>query len=257
MSSKAETSDRPPSYAEATSRDKTDDILGPVILILAGQAIYAENASTAPLYHLDRGIESLSRATTKVTFERVERIVRTNAQNEPSLRYHRRHVFDLEQTWSLYNLDPMYPVPSNCPRFFARAVSKRALGPVGLKKAFLRSSYKALPVDVDGERDRYGALVFVKDASPLFELCKKGGQWQWTDKDGNAVAIEDQGENTHRLIVTAPLQRESVDSMVALWCCRLWKESAKRLGDPAGGLQGCEFIIHLKERVILILRSQT
>ncbi|KAI4859294.1 hypothetical protein F4820DRAFT_467160 [Hypoxylon rubiginosum] len=235
----AETPDLPPSYSEAASAspDPANETLEPIILVLAGQTIHAETASTAPLYHLDRGIESLSRATFKVTLERVERAVRTSPENEPSLRDYRRHVYTLEQTWTT----PLYTLPSSCPRFFARAVSRRALGHVGLKKAgLLRSAVKALPVDVAGRGNELGVPGFVRDARPLFELRRKDGRWEWAGRDGGAVAVEDDGEGTHRLIVTAPLLRETLDALVALWCCRLWESSAERAEDLPQGMDGGE-----------------
>ncbi|KAI3330010.1 hypothetical protein F4824DRAFT_505557 [Ustulina deusta] len=235
MSTQIETADRPPSYTEAAAAapGPTDDILQPMILVLAGQTIHAETASSAPLYRLDRGIASLSHATSKVLLERVERAVRTSPDNEPSLRDHRRHVFTLERSWTVYNA-----LPSGCPRFFARAVSKQALGHVGLKKARLRSAFTALPLDVAGKGNKLGLPGFITDAQPLFELRKRDGRWEWADKDGNAIAVEDEGNDTHRLTVTAPLPRVTVDALVALWCCQLWEYSAEHAEDLQQGMDG-------------------
>ncbi|KAI0965834.1 hypothetical protein F4678DRAFT_451392 [Xylaria arbuscula] len=232
MQSEIETTDRPPSYAEAAPAiGPADDVTQPTILVLVGQTIHAETASRAPLYHLDRGIASLSRLTSKVTFERVDRTVRMSTDNEPSLRDHRRHVFTLERSWTVYN-----KLPSTCPRFFGRAVSTRALGHVGLKKSRLPSAFTALPVDVAGRVKEHGLPTFVKDSQPLFELHKKDGRWEWTDKDGNAVAVEDEGEDMHRLIMTAPLPRVAMDALVALWCCRLWEYSAENSEEAQHGM---------------------
>ncbi|KAI0115744.1 hypothetical protein GGR51DRAFT_501952 [Nemania sp. FL0031] len=231
-------SDRPPSYAEAaTASGPVDDVMQPTILVLAGQTIHAETASSAPLYHLDRGIASLSRATAKVTLERVERVervVRTSSDNSPSLRDHRRHIFTLERSWTVYN-----SLPSNCPPFFARAASKRALGHFGLKKARLRSSaFTALPLDIAGKGNKLGLPGFASDARPLFEVRRKDGRWEWADREGNAVAVEDEGEDTHRMIVTAPLSRSTLDALVALWCCRLWEYSADHTEEVQQGMDG-------------------
>ncbi|KAI1122985.1 hypothetical protein F5Y10DRAFT_286627 [Nemania abortiva] len=230
-----EVADRPPSYTEVTAvaTGPTDDVVQPMILVLAGQTIHAETASSAPLYHLNRGIASLPRATLKVSLERVERAVRTSPDNGPSLRDYRRHVFTLERSWTVYDA-----LPSNCPRFFARAVSKRALGHVGLKKARLRSAFTALLIDVTGRGNKLGLPGFANDAQPVFEVRRKDGRWEWEDKDGNAVAVEDEGDVTHRLIVTAPLPRVTVDALVALWCCRLWECSAQHADDLQQGMDG-------------------
>ncbi|KAI1270306.1 hypothetical protein F5Y18DRAFT_9711 [Xylariaceae sp. FL1019] len=217
-----ESSSGPPSYAEAPAHGPTpDDVIPPTILVLAGQTIHAESASSIPLYHLDRGITSLSRATTKVTFERVEHAVRTSVDNEPSLRDRRRHVFTLERSWTVYD-----KMPSTSPKFFARAVSRRVLGHVGLKKSRLRSAFTAYPVDTAGSVENGGLAAFVKDAEPVFKLAKRNSRWEWNDRGDGAIAFEDEGDDTHRLIVTASMPRVEVDALVALWCCRLWEFSA-------------------------------
>ena len=160
-----ETADCPPCYAE--------DVIQPTTLVLAGQIIHAESAASESLYHLDRGIASLTTATSKVTLERVERTMRTSSDNEPSLRDRRRHVFTLEHPSAIYNT-----LPSNCPQFYARASTKRALGHVGLKKVRLRSGFRALPIDVTGKGNSYGVPGFIKDAQPLFELRKRDCRWE-------------------------------------------------------------------------------
>ncbi|KAI0428956.1 hypothetical protein F5Y09DRAFT_343165 [Xylaria sp. FL1042] len=210
MPTPIETTDRPPPYTETVASSSTDDVIQPTILVLAGQTIHAETASCAPLYHHDRGIASLSRATSKVTLERVERSVRTSIDNEPSLRDRRRYVFTLERSWTVYNTLP--PI-----------------------KARLRSMFTALPVDIAGRDNKLGLPGFTKDAQPLFELRRRDGRWEWADKDGNAVAVEDESDDIHRLIVTATLPRMTVDALVALWCCRLWEYSA---GNAKGARQG-------------------
>ncbi|KAI1819439.1 hypothetical protein F4861DRAFT_546830 [Xylaria intraflava] len=253
MSTELETVDGLPSYTEAaaigpTTGSVNDDLIQPTILLLAGQTIHAQTTSSAPLYHLDRGIASLSRATSKVTLERVESTVRTNSDNEPSLRDRRRHIFTLEHSWTVYN-----SLPSNCPRFFARAASKRALGHVGLKKARLRSAFTALPLDVAGTDNKLGLPGFDKDAQPLFELHKSDGRWEWADKDGSAIAVEYDADDTHRLIVTAPLPRVTMDALVALWCCRLWEYSAEHTEEPEHGMDGSELPLSREKGLLKVL----
>ncbi|KAI0818349.1 hypothetical protein GGR55DRAFT_71666 [Xylaria sp. FL0064] len=223
-----ETTHRPPSYTEAALPDSSDDLVQPTILVLAGQSIHPETALCAPLYHLDRGIASLSRMTFKVLLERVEHTVRTSVDNEPSIRNRRRHVFTLERSWTVYNT-----LPSNCPQFFARAVSKRAIGHIALKKARLRSAFAALPVDVAGRDNKLGLPGFINDAQPFFELRRRDGRWEWVGKDSNAVAIEDESDDMHRLLITATLPRVMVDALVALWCCRLWGVFCRAHGERA------------------------
>ena len=105
----------------------------------------------------------------------------------------------------------------------------------------LRSSFRALPIDVTGKGNSYGVSGFIKDAQPLFELRKRDCRWEWEDNNGNAVAVEDEGEDTHRLIVTAPLLRETIDALVALWCLRLWEYSAEHVEHVHKEMNGSEF----------------
>lgn len=68
---------------------------------------------------------------------------------------------------------------------------------------------------------------FVADATPVLQADHRQRACKWTDGDGQDVAMEydsDQGQG-HRLVVTASLRRETLDALVALWCCRLWEHS--------------------------------
>ncbi|KAH9907286.1 hypothetical protein F4778DRAFT_777719 [Xylariomycetidae sp. FL2044] len=53
------------------------------------------------------------------------------------------------------------------------------------------------------------------------------GRYEWHDFNGRTVALEDGADGQDRLVVTAALERETVDALVGLWCLRLWHDSAK------------------------------
>jgi hypothetical protein len=79
---------------------------------------------------------------------------------------------------------------------------------------------------------------FVKDAKPLFEISFKNNIYEWTDGDGNTVAVEDEGDDQHRLIVSVSLLRETLDALVALWCCRVWQYNADHREKIDEGMEG-------------------
>jgi hypothetical protein len=235
LMSRQTASELPPSYEDAASKD-SEAILQPTIHVLAGQSIHAESASAAPLYKLNRGIATLSHATSEVEFERVDRTVRTDANDEPSIRPRTRHIYDLCRVNGIFGT--ANTLPSNSPQFMIKAMTKKTLGNLALKKSMLRSHWKALPVDVSGKSSDYNLPAFVKDGKAMFELRQKGGRYEWTDANGNPIAFEDEGEGQHRLVVTASLHRETMDALVALWCCRLWQYSAEHQEPLYEGLDG-------------------
>jgi hypothetical protein len=237
MSAVEEPLDHPPSYDDCANHNAANILLQPTIHILAGQSIHAESASSAPLYKLNRGIATLSHATTEVEFERVEMTVRTDANDAPSVKQHTRNIYLLR------HIPPSFIFSELAlPAFFIEALSRKALGSMGLKRSRLRrTSWKVLPVDVSGRSSKWNVPSFVKDAEPLFEIRLKGGRYEWSDGGGNPIAVEDEGEGQHRLVVTAALRRETVDALVALWCCRLWQYSAEHQDPIYTGVDGGEF----------------
>jgi len=187
----------------------------PVILVLGGQSIHAESDPTAHLYEVNRGIASLGPATSKVEFARMERSARTANQRS-------RHIYNLHHTPGPLRI----PSTRNAEYFIeAVAAPARRLGHLGLKTApVLGEHWTALPVDMKGWTELQRP-PFVADAAPIFEAYHRQGVCKWIDGDGHDVAKEYDSDQGHRLLVTASLQRETLDALVALWCCRLWQQS--------------------------------
>lgn len=226
----------PPSY------DEVIDICEPTILILAGQSIHAESADSAPLYQLNRGIATLTHATQNVEFQRVQYIVKTRSSGEPAVKPRQRHVYNLKHKHQVPGgLDSW---PSESPNYYIESVSSttREAGTLGLKKSRFpgRKQWRVLAVDLSGQHSKndFGLPTFVKDAKPVFEINHKKAGYEWTDGEGKAVAVEDEGDDTHRLIVTASLPRKTLDALVALWCCRMWQYSADNTERIHQGMQG-------------------
>lgn len=225
----------PPPYSSST--DGSDDVLEPTILVLCGQSVHAMSAGTAPLYQLDRGVAVLSRMTRKVEFSRVERAVKTNADGEPSVKPYVRHIYDLRYL-KYAGPGSLEAMPSSSPQSSVTAVSRRTIGSAGLKKSRFQSQWKALPITTASKTSNYGQPTFTKDGKALFQIRKKNDRYEWTDGDDNSIAVEDEGEDQHRLIISASLQRKNMDLLVALWCCRLWQYSAEHKEHIPTGIEG-------------------
>ena len=243
MTADIDAHDQPPAYDDGASND-VNALVPPTIHVLAGQSIRAESAHGAPLYQLDRGIATLSYATSEVEFMRVDRLVMQDANDEPTIKPRTRHIYDIKHIKGVYGT--LSSLESKSPPIFIQATSKKnSVGHLGLKKSHMRSHWKVLPVDVSGKSSKYGQPAFFKDAKPVFELRHKRGRYEWVDPEGNAIAVEDEGEDQYRFVVTATLRREVLDALVALWCCRLWQYSAEHQEPLFTGMDGGKEIIIL------------
>lgn len=223
---------KPPSY---------DDLdFQPTILVLAGQSIHAESADTETLYKMNRGISSLTHATQQVDFEGVERAVRTTVNDEPTIKTRDRLIYILRHQKSTPG--GLEPLPSDSPPYYIEAVSSRTrpVGNLGLKRSRFRKHWKVLPVDISGKNSKWKLPQFLKDSGPMFEIKYNKDRYEWMDRGGKAVAIEDELDNQHRLIITASLPRQVVDVLVAMWCCRMWEYSAEHTKRVEEGMEGGE-----------------
>lgn len=231
--------DRPPLY------DAVVDVCQPTILILAGQSIHAESADSAPLYQLNRGIASLTHATENVEFQRVQYSVKTTSGGEPAVKPRDRHIYNLKHKHRVPGGRDSWP--SESPSFYIESVSSstKEAGTLGLKRSRFpgRKQWRVLRVDRSGKNSKngYGLPTFFKDAEPVFEINLTKTGYEWTDGEGKAVAIEDDGEDMHRLIVTASLPRKTLDALVALWCCRMWQYSADNTESVYPSMQVCKY----------------
>ena len=216
--------DDPPPYEDPQPED-ADKLVPPTIHILYRQAIHPESPDADPIYELTRGVAHLTHATSEVELRRVDRAVRTDAAGQATVTQRRRHIYDLRLQKGIHGT--LSTLPSDSPPFFVEPMSRRELGAFALDKSRLRSQWKACPMDLSGKSSKYNRPAFLKGGKHLFEVRRKDGRYEWADAEGRAIAVEDQGEEQHRLLVTASLRRDVVDALVALWCCRLWQYSAE------------------------------
>ncbi|CAK7231863.1 hypothetical protein SBRCBS47491_008073 [Sporothrix bragantina] len=245
----------------SAARFGPDDILPPIVLVLDGQAIYSANAAaassssdaTAPnittanphLYEVNRGITSQTAATAVIEFSRMEPRSKTPVPRS-------RHIYNLHHppptmmraSGSVYPYDGCFIVPAAAPtrKRGPLGLRRRGLARVGPVSASMADHWTAQPVDLHGWAE-LGHPPFVADAPALWDVKQvSGGAVKWMDSMGKDVAMEfdseeaepgagagaggDRGKNgLPRLIVTASLRREDMDTLVALWCCRLWEKA--------------------------------
>ncbi|KAK3935256.1 hypothetical protein QBC46DRAFT_54906 [Diplogelasinospora grovesii] len=228
MSSDAEWApESPPSYNRYP--DDANDTWQPTIFVLNKKSIHAESADSPPLYKLSVGCSEfgLTQAVTsqvELELKRLERTALTSkTTGETTISTRQRHIYNLNQIKDACGgLDtPLY--------FIQATTSEFTLGDIGLKKLsslYLRG-WKALPVEVSGN-----LRPSFKDGSPLFNISQRGDdgrRYEWADAVGKPIAVQEvEGEDQHRLVVTVTLQRELMDALIALWCCRVWQSSFER-----------------------------
>ncbi|RYP12851.1 hypothetical protein DL767_011076 [Monosporascus sp. MG133] len=214
-----QTHDEPPPY-ERGDVEVSDEIVQPVILVLAGQSIHAESPESAPLYEVNRGVSSLSYVDTTVEFSRVEHNVRTGPDGTPLIKQRSRHIYNLvhvkdAMSWKAAGL------------FHLQSVSRRTMGNFGLKRSSrLRKGDFKVARMISRKNDSNGPS-FEDGGQHLFEVKRKGSRCHWTNSTGSPIAIEDVNNSQHVLVITAPLSREQADVLVATWCLRLWYDSAE------------------------------
>lgn len=247
----------PPAYYDeegrsivGTNTHEEDDLLQPVILIMAGRFVHPESARASPLYELSQDVDRLSGAYSTHTLERLEHGVAITARNVPRITRRRRRVYNLKHVSPA--LSPNFP-------FQAEALSRRCLGNLGLCRPaaalhvpYFQTGEGSSRVVLLKERSdgggglpkgynayRHGEM----EAGQVFEFQqqrrrqwqrsqrKRGGDsngsngscgsYEWAMADGGPLAIEDDADGQHKLVVTSAVTRQTMDALVACWCLRL------------------------------------
>ncbi|KAI1652308.1 uncharacterized protein F4817DRAFT_322841 [Daldinia loculata] len=230
-----EEEDPPPYIPE--NRNDGDDVLQPAIFVLDGHYIRAQTADGAPLYELSRDVRrspTSEAQLAQVTLERLIRNVRISTNGTPRVIHRSRHIFKLKH---------LPPVISTGFPYVLDAISRHAIGNLALKPAsFPRSGYKVVKTKPEkesgfpkGYRARKESL---KGDEVIFDILKKRDHYEWMHPiDGSRIAVEDEMENQHRLIVTTPITRKMMDAMVASWTLRIWRDGMKSHGEPRKALK--------------------
>ncbi|OTA88611.1 hypothetical protein M434DRAFT_122528 [Hypoxylon sp. CO27-5] len=220
--------DDPPPYVPVND---AEEIVQPVILLLVGHFIRAHTVDGTPLYELSRDIQASSTSEallSQVSLERLIHNVRVSASGMPRVSHRSRHIFELKH---------LPPVISTGYPYCLDAMSRHSIGNLALKSAsFPRSGFKIVkiqPEKQDGFPKGYRARrESLKEGEMLFDVVKKRGHYEWMHPDGNRIAVDDKTDDQHRLVVTAPVTRKTMDAMIGGWCLRIWRDSIKSKNEP-------------------------
>ncbi|KAI1490478.1 hypothetical protein F5X96DRAFT_636098 [Biscogniauxia mediterranea] len=225
----------PPPYHNADARgDPDDELLRPVILVLAANLVYAQASGGPPLFELSRGVAESPDSGSPISLKRLTHSVRTTARGLPRAAQRSRVLFELKH---------LGPVLSKGFPYCLDAASRAAIGNLALKAvSFPRRGFKVVrtePVtDDDGLPKGYKARRrSLKEAEVIFEVSPKERHYEWIDADGKRIAAEDETDGQHRLIVTASLTRKTMDALVASWCLRIWHDNLES-NHEAGSWKG-------------------
>ncbi|KAF7556146.1 hypothetical protein G7Z17_g1643 [Cylindrodendrum hubeiense] len=202
----------------------SSNALEPTVLVLAGQSIHAETATSAPLYQMSRSVISPTpkQDGTSVTFERIEHSVPEKVEGTASAKPRTQLLFYLAHPVNAeYRKDT--------PAYFITAASPQMVGNIVFetsKSVIQKTEFKAL---LSANRTASDKPLFDEKAEPLFNIKPKwkGGGHKWTGPDGTQVALEEGKGAEHKLAITAPMEREMRDALVAMWVLRLWHDTAE------------------------------
>ncbi|KAI1342571.1 hypothetical protein F5Y15DRAFT_309071 [Xylariaceae sp. FL0016] len=232
MDASPEESGDPPPYAFRT-RDGRDEVLPPVILVLDGTVIRAQSAGTRPLFELSRDIiDGSSGVTTPILLKRLIYKVRTTRNGTPREAQRGQPLFQLQHLGRV--LSKGYP-------WCLEATSRSSVGNLALKTVALhRSRLKVVrTASVEGHGLPKGYVArrkSLKDAELVFDIVEKENRYEWSNGEGERVAVEDCFDGRCRLLVLAPLTRQTMDALVGSWCLRLWRATEESTKGEATSL---------------------
>ncbi|KAI1780753.1 hypothetical protein F4818DRAFT_396731 [Hypoxylon cercidicola] len=222
--------DHPPPYVTGRRND-AEDIIQPVILIHVGHYVRAHAVDGPPLYQLSRDVRHASTSEAQlaqVSLERLVHSVRVGADGAPRTTQRGRHIFELKHLPSV--LSTAFP-------YCLDAASRGALGNLALKSASFPRPGPLRVVRIKPERRRPDAFPkgykarreSLREAELVFEVVRKQGRYEWMSPEGTRLAVEDEAEDGElaRLVVMAPVTRQTMDAMVGSWCLRMWRASIK------------------------------
>ncbi|KAI2611339.1 uncharacterized protein GGS25DRAFT_191451 [Hypoxylon fragiforme] len=226
----------PPPYIPGTRND-ADEVVQPVILVLAGHFVRAQTSDGSPLYELSRDICNSELGTSQlsqVSFNRIISNVRLTADGAPRVHNRHKHVSELKY---------LPPVLSTGFSYCLDAMSRHAMGNLALKTAsFPRSGLKIVRIKPESGSSQSGSRALKespKEVQDVFDVRKKRGHYEWIQSGEDRIAFEEEAEGLHKLIVTSPLKRKTIDALVGSWCLRIWHDS---LEPPNKFSLGCELI---------------
>ncbi|KAI9923875.1 hypothetical protein ASPWEDRAFT_26422 [Aspergillus wentii DTO 134E9] len=190
----------------------SSEMIDPAVLVLAGQSIVNENAST-PLYQINRDVTAIPQKGSSVIFERIDNIEKEE---------HNQHIFYLAHP-------PDAQYRNDTPAYYITSVSSETLGNIVFETAKSRlqkTEFKAL---LSAKKTASDKPLFDDRPQLLFTVKPKwpGSQYKWTDADGKQIALEDKKGDQQKLSILVSMEQEMRDALVAMWVLRIWHDTAE------------------------------
>ncbi|KAE8142857.1 hypothetical protein BDV38DRAFT_94483 [Aspergillus pseudotamarii] len=230
------TFDPPPPYS-STPNFPEQETLPPTTFILSNKSIHTETAPSTPLYQISQDISILPQKFTSVKFERIETIAPLKPESQ-SPEPQRKHIFYLAHpAHAQYRKD--------VPAYYITSVSLGSLGNIRFemnKSRFQKVEFRALMSPGKTMADK---PLFCDDAETLLFSAKMkwtGGGYRWTDTWGQEVAFEGGKGEGLKLVITASMNQDMRDALVALWVLRAWSDTAESSEAKADG----ELTFHIR-----------
>ncbi|KAF3054871.1 hypothetical protein GL218_07625 [Daldinia childiae] len=214
-------SEDPFSYMASTER-LCEDSLEPTTLVLKDQYIASEAEPTNWLYQIGRDVTAIPQKATSITFEKIENNDSLEVESSTPIKSHNKHIFYLA-----HPLGAQYR--TDTPPYYLTSVSRNTLGNISLETSKSRLGKTTFKVLVSSGRSWTDNPLFHENAELLFNVKQKwaNGHYIWTDSNNKQVAYEDDKGDQHRLVITASMETDTRDALVATWCLKLWHDTSE------------------------------
>ncbi|KAJ6070760.1 hypothetical protein N7467_012079 [Penicillium canescens] len=214
---------------EKTGGKPSNDILEPAVLFLSGRFVFAEAATSTPLYQLNSDIRSISNKDSSVAVERVEHGV-------PELEIETEGITDgTPRSRRLFNL--VHPVNAQYrtdipARYYITSAVPEMVGNIRLETSearLRRTSFKVMlsPKKTSSSKPFFdeGTQQLLFDIHPNWKVGRNC--YKWSDSNGRQVAVDEKEDDRCKLSITRIMPQELRDALVAAWLLRLWHDTAE------------------------------
>lgn len=234
--------DLPPPYEEDDG-DKPGDMVEPLLLSFTNKSIaslpLAAGEEPIEMYTLSWDFMHNPKYTRDVSLHRIVRSLRMISSGDPKVKLRERPAYYFRcMTRTSMQVDTL-----RMPTAWACRDSRSELGNFGLrqkrrdKSVEVRSIEKATPRAVGAGLLEVVPRWSARDEKTLFSVSRGGA---WKDANGEQVALaEERTGGEHTLRTSRALRRDTLDALVAVWCCRLWMMAVVEMRkDPANQMSG-------------------
>lgn len=215
---------------EKTGGNPSKDILEPAVLFLSGRFVFAEAATSTPLYQLNSDIRSISNKDSCVTVERVGHGVPEldiDIEGVTAGTPQKRRLFNLVHP---VNAQYRTDIPA---RYYITSAVPEMVGNIRFETSearLRRASFKAM---LSAKKTSSNKPLFDEGTQQLllFDIHPnwKAGRnfYKWSDSNGRQVAVDENVDGRCKLSITRTMPQELRDALVATWLLRLWHDTAE------------------------------